>query len=136
MTIGILKEPDFENRVSLLPEAVKTLFNLKTSLLIEKGSGLRSHASDKSYEEAGGKIADRKTIIDQSDVLLSLQAPSKEILSKLKKGQIVISVFNPLSNKEIVDHFFKSEQTAFSMDMIHRTSRGQSMDILSSIATI
>jgi NAD(P) transhydrogenase subunit alpha len=136
MTIGILKEPDFENRVSLLPEAVKTLVNLKTTLLIEKGSGVRAFASDKSYADAGGKISDRKTIIDQADLLLSIHAPGKETLSALKKGQVVISVFNPLADKEIVDHFLKSEQTVFSMDMIPRTTRGQSMDILSSMATV
>lgn len=136
MTIGILKEPDFENRVSLLPEAVKTLVNLKTNLMIEKGSGMRSFASDKHYEAVGGKISDRKSIIAQADLLLSIHAPDQETLSALKKGQVVISVFNPLADKEIVDHFLKSGQTVFSMDMIPRTTRGQSMDILSSMATV
>lgn len=136
MIIGILKEPDFENRVSLLPEAVKTLVNLKTALLIEQGSGVRSFASDKSYEEAGGKISDRKSIIAQADLLLSIHAPGKETLSALKNGQVMISVFNPLADKKIVDHFLKSDQTVFSMDMIPRTTRGQSMDILSSMATV
>lgn len=136
MTIGILKEPDNENRVSLLPEAIKTLIKLKTELLIEKGSGDRAFSNDKEYEEAGGKLADRKTVIEKSDILLSIHAPDKETLSKLKNGQVVISVFNPLADKNIVDHFLKSDQTVFSMDMIPRTSRGQAMDILSSMATI
>ena len=136
MTIGILKEPDFENRVSLLPEAVKTLIKLKVDVLVEKDAGERSFSNDKSYEEAGAKIADKKSIIDKSDLLLSLNAPDKESLTALKKGQVVISVFNPLSDKATVDHFLKSDQTAFSMDMIPRTTRGQAMDILSSMATI
>ncbi len=136
MTIGILKEPENENRVSLLPEAIKTLINLKTDLLIEKGSGNRAFASDKEYEEAGGKVADRKTVIEKSDLLLSIHAPEKETLSQLKSGQVVISVFNPLADKDIVEHFLKSDQTVFSMDMIPRTTRGQAMDILSSMATI
>lgn len=136
MTIGILKEPDFENRVSLLPEGVKTLIKLKTQVLIEKEAGKRAFANNKVYEEAGAKTADRKTVIEKSDLLLSIQAPDKDTLTKLKKDQIVISVFNPLSDKDIVDHFLKSDQTAFSMDMIPRTTRGQAMDILSSMATI
>jgi NAD(P) transhydrogenase subunit alpha len=136
MTIGILKEPDTENRVSLLPEAVKTLINLKTEIIIQKGAGERAFFSDKSYEEAGAVVADRKTITEKSDILLSIHAPEKETLSALKAGQVVISVFNPLADKDIVTHFLRSDQTVFSMDMIPRTTRGQAMDILSSMATI
>jgi H+-translocating NAD(P) transhydrogenase subunit alpha len=136
MTIGILKEPDYENRVSLLPEAVKTLINLKANVIVEKGAGARAFAKDGAYTEAGAKLSDRKDVIEKSDLLLSIQAPEKESLSKLKKGQVVVSVFNPLGDKQIVDHFLKSDQTVFSMDMIPRTTRGQSMDILSSMATI
>jgi len=54
----------------------------------------------------------------------------------LKKGQVIISVFNPLANKTEVDHYLKNDQTVFSMDLIPRITRGQSMDILSSMATI
>ncbi len=136
MTIGILKEPDYENRVSLLPEAVKTLIDLKANVIVEKGAGTRAFAKDEAYTEAGAKLSDRKDIIDKSDLLLSIQAPDKESLSKLKQGQVVVSVFNPLGDTQIVDHFLKSDQTVFSMDMIPRTTRGQSMDILSSMATI
>ncbi len=136
MTIGILKEPDFENRVSLLPEAVKALINLKASVIIERGAGVKAFSDDENYTEAGATVSDRKSVIQQSDLLLSIHAPDKETLGKLKKGQVVISVFNPLADKNIVDHFLKNDQTIFSMDMIPRTSRGQSMDILSSMATI
>lgn len=136
MTIGILKEPDFENRVSLLPEAAKALINLKVDILIEKDAGTGAYADNSDYEKAGAKISDKKAVIENSDVLLSIHSPDKESLGKLKKGQVLISVFNPLTDKNSVDHFLKSDQTVFSMDMIPRTSRGQSMDILSSMATI
>ena len=56
MTIGILKEPDFENRVALLPEVVKTLIKLKTKVLVEKGAGQKAFAGDKEYMEAGAKV--------------------------------------------------------------------------------
>jgi len=136
MIIGILKEPDFEHRVALLPEAVKTLINLKTEVLVEKNAGLNSFADNSEYEEVGAKVVDEKKVINDSDLLLIINPPSKEQLTKLKKEQVVISVFNPLVNKEIVDHFLKSDQTTFSMDLIPRTTRGQAMDILSSMATI
>jgi len=136
MIIGILKEPDFEHRVALLPEAVKTLINLKTEILIEKNAGFKSFADNNEYEEAGAKVVDEKKVISDSDLLLSINPPSKEQLTKLKKEQVVISVFNPLADKDIVNHFLKSDQTTFSMDIIPRTTRGQAMDILSSMATI
>jgi proton-translocating NAD(P)+ transhydrogenase subunit alpha len=136
MTIGILKEADFENRVSLLPEAVKTLINLECQVLVEKDAGLKAFASNQEYEEAGAKIADEKTVIENAAVLLSINPPDLEQVKKLKKGQVLISIFNPLTNKSIVDHFLKSDQTVFSMDLIPRTTRSQAMDILSSMATI
>lgn len=136
MTIGILKEPDFEHRVALLPEAVKTLVNLKTEVLVEQDAGQKAFAYDSEYEEAGAKIAEAKKVISNADIILSINPPSKEQLAKLGKGQVIISVFNPLANKDIVDHFLQSDQTVFSMDLIPRTSRGQAMDILSSMATV
>lgn len=136
MTIGILKEPDFEHRVALLPEAVKTLVNLKTEVLVEQDAGQKAYAYNSEYEEAGAKIAETKKVISTADIILSINPPSKEQLSKLGKGQVIISVFNPLANKDIVDHFLQSDQTVFSMDLIPRTSRGQAMDILSSMATV
>ena len=102
MTIGILKEPDFENRVSLLPEAVKALINLKASVIVERGAGVRAFTNDELYTEAGANISDRQSVIKQADLLLSIHAPDKETLGGLKKGQVVISVFNPLADKNIV----------------------------------
>ena len=136
MTIGVLKEPLFENRVSILPEAVKTLKKLKADIVIEKGAGERAFASDKEYTEAGAELLDRNKVIEKSDVLLSINKPDKDTLKSLKKGQIVISVFNPLGEEESVKSLLKSDQTYFSMDLIPRTTRGQAMDILSSMATV
>ena len=136
MTIGILSEPDFENRVALLPEAVSALIKLKTEIIVEKNAGNRSFTSDNEYKEAGARIEDRQKVISGSDVLLSINPVDKREISKFKKGQVIISVFNPLADKEVVQEYLNSDQTAFSMDMIPRTTRGQAMDILSSMATI
>jgi len=136
MTIGILSEPDFENRVALLPEAVKTLIKLKTEVIVEKNAGIRSFASDNEYKEAGARIEEREKVISNADVILSITPVNKSQVLKFKKGQVIISVFNPLVDKDNVQAYLKSDQTAFSMDMIPRTTRGQAMDILSSMATI
>ncbi len=136
MVIGVLKEPEFEKRVSILPEAVKTLKKLKADIVIEKGAGERAFASDKEYTEAGAELLGIGEVIKRADVLLSINKPDEDTLKSLKKGQIVISVFNPLGEEKSVRSLLQSEQTYFSMDLIPRTTRGQAMDILSSMATI
>lgn len=136
MTIGILKEPEFENRVSLIPDAVKTLIKLKNNILVETGAGEKAMVEDAEYVEAGAKIAGREELLNQADIFLSINPPAKDFLSKLGKGKIVISVFNPLADKEMVGFVKESGLTVFSMDMIPRTTRGQAMDILSSMATV
>ncbi|PLW99131.1 MAG: NAD(P)(+) transhydrogenase (Re/Si-specific) subunit alpha [Marinilabiliales bacterium] len=136
MIIGVLKEPEFEKRVSLLPEAVKILKNLKADIAVEKNAGESAFASDKEYLDAGSEILDRDQVITKSDLLLSINKPEAATIKKLKKGQVLVSVFNPLAEKESVDQLLKSDQTFFSMDLIPRTTRGQAMDILSSMATI
>ena len=136
MIIGVLKEPEFEKRVSLLPEAVKTLKNLKADVVVEKNAGEYAFASDKEYLDAGAEILDRDKVIEKSDLLLSINKPEATTLRKLKQDQVLVSVFNPLAEKESVDELLKNDQTYFSMDLIPRTTRGQAMDILSSMATI
>ena len=136
MIIGILKEPEFDNRVSLIPDAIKTLIKLKTNILVEKGAGEKAMVEDAEYIEAGAKIASKDELIKQADIFLSINPPAKDFLSKLEKGKIVVSVFNPLADKEMVGFVKESGLTIFSMDMIPRTTRGQAMDILSSMATV
>jgi NAD(P) transhydrogenase subunit alpha len=136
MIVGVLKEADFENRVSLLPEGVKSLGNLKSSVLFEKGAGSRAFATDEEYKSVGAEETDIENILKRSNIVLSINAPSREVLSKLPESTIIISVFNPLAEKETIDFLLENKITAFSMDMIPRTTRGQAMDVLSSMATI
>ena len=136
MIIGVLKEPEFEKRVSILPEAVKTLKNLKTEIVVEKNAGENAFAFDEEYLDAGAEILERNKVIEKSDLLLSINKPDEDTIRKLKKDQVLVSVFNPLAEKEMLDTLLKFDQTFFSMDLIPRTTRGQAMDILSSMATI
>lgn len=136
MKIGVLKESSGENRVVMLPETVAALKDLKVEILVEKNAGLNAFAPDKQYEEAGAKVESRTSVLSNSDVLLMIHPLSETELKELKKEQVVIAVFNPFFNLDYVKKLAKSGFVSFSMDLIPRTTRGQSMDILSSQATI
>ncbi len=135
MTIGLLKEPDHENRVALLPESVNTLVGLKTELLVEKGAGERAFTSDEQYTELGASIADRSKVL-QADVIVGINPPSAKEIKSLKQEQVLTCVFNPLGNKALVEDFMAQKLTSFSLDNIPRTTRAQAMDVLSSMATV
>ena len=136
MKIGILKESPGENRVVMLPETVSALIDKKTEVLVEKGAGANAYASDKDYENAGAKLKSRKNVLDQSDILLSIQPPGGNELKKLKKEQILVAVFNPFFNLDLIKEIAQKGMLTFSMDLIPRSTRGQAMDILSSQATV
>lgn len=136
MKIGILKEPAFENRVVLLPESVKELKKLGVSVLIESGAGDRAFASDQSYLDEGGEVSDRKSVLSDSDLLVSINPLEFQELTSIKETTVVISAFNPLVNHDYVNSLLQKNLTSFSLDMIPRVTRGQAMDILSSMATV
>lgn len=137
MIVGVLTEAEPEQRVALLPEAIKALQGLQVSeIRVEKGAGTRAGFSDRWYKEAGATIADRASIIANADLLLSINPISQAEFANAKKGQVQIAVFNALSETEWVDFLLKQSVTAFSMDLVPRTTRAQSMDILSSQATV
>jgi len=136
MTIGILKESPGENRVALLPESVATLVKMNVTLLVESGAGLTAFASDKQYEEAGAKLESKKNVISSADLLIKIQPPTAEEVSMLKEGQSIMSVLNPYFNGPLIKELAAKKITAFSMDVVPRTTRAQAMDILSSMATV
>ncbi len=136
MILGLLKEHGNETRVALLPEIVKNLTGLKVEVLIEEGAGENAFSPDKDYVDAGAKVLLRAQLFEQAEVLLQIQPPSDDDLKSVKSNQVWISAFNPLSNKELVNTFLDKGVTTFSLDMVPRTTRAQSMDILSSMATV
>jgi len=136
MKIGILKEPAFENRVVLLPEAVKELKKLGVSVLIESGAGERAFASNQLYLDEGGEVSDRKSVLSDSDLLVSINPLELQEMASIKETAVVISAFNPLVNHDYVNSLLQKRLTSFSLDMIPRVTRGQAMDILSSMATV
>jgi NAD(P) transhydrogenase subunit alpha len=136
MTLGILKEPDFDKRVALLPEGVAALKKLNTDVLVENGAGMKAFASDDEYLKAGAVVCNKDRILKEADLLIKIHPVNNEEISELKFSQILVSFLAPFQNHELIKELNGKKITAFSFDMIPRTTRAQSMDILSSMATV
>ena len=133
MIIGVLKEPFPETRVSLLPEHIAILKKWNVNVLIESGAGITAFAMDKKYEEAGAKITSRDEVEKSANIILSINQPST---FNLQPSTILLGVYHPLFNPELIKEWAEKNYTVFSMDMLPRTTRAQSMDVLSSQANI
>ena len=135
MTIGVLKEPAFETRVSLIAETIAPLTRKGIQVMVEAGAGIKAWCSDADYEKAGCKISSISEIISQSDILLRIHSPEVSTLDG-QSGKVFIGVYQPLYNGDLVNQFKSKNATVFSLDMLPRTTRAQSMDVLSSQANI
>lgn len=136
MKIGLLKEPDFENRVALLPEAVEKLVKKGHEVLFEADAGVKAFASDSDYTDAGANKSGRADILKQAELLLSIHPVDEKEFDSLKEEQVLVGVYNPLVNKEMVLKLKDKGVTLISLDNLPRTTRAQAMDILSSMATV
>ena len=135
MIIGVLKEQSPETRVSLLPEHVVILKKWNVEVLVETNAGASAFANDEKYTEAGASIKSRNEVLQSSDFILSINTPEQSEIDNLK-SKIILGVFQPLFNPGLMKDFVAKGLTVFSMDMLPRTTRAQSMDILSSQANI
>ena len=136
LTVGIPRESfPGERRVAITPQNVKLLLKKGFSrLLIERGAGVEAQFTDEAYEQAGAKTVDRRTVFNQSDILLKVRAlridgPDSEV-DAMREGATVISMLYPVQNKPVVDRLSSRKATAFAMDMVPRISRAQVFDAL------
>jgi NAD(P) transhydrogenase subunit alpha len=136
LTIGVLKEPGFEPRVSINPDIAAALVKSNIKVIIETGAGLRAFAADEQYATAGAEISSRDQVLSQSDILLAINAPTEEDCRKLKTGCVLTGVYQPLFNQKLMQEWAASGLTIFSLDTLPRTTRAQAMDVLSSQANI
>src|SRR5664279_2763393 len=134
MIIGVLKESVPETRVSILPEHVKIFQKLNVNVLIETTAGENEFAADEKYEEAGAKISSKQDVLNNSDILLSMNIPSVDVDSL--RSKILLGNYQPLHNYAFMQKLAEKDVTVFSIDMIPRTTRAQTMDVLSSQANI
>jgi len=133
MKIGILSEQN-DQRVAVVPAVAKKLTDLGASILLEKDAGLEAGFSDDKYEQIAS--ADRAEVISQSDMLISISPLSDDELSKAKKEVLAIAEYKPFFDKDVAERLKSRGIRAISMDMIPRTTLAQSMDVLSSMASI
>lgn len=136
MIIGILKEPIGENRVAMLPEQLAVLVKQGIEVMVEVDAGVRAFANNDAYTGVGAKIADRNTLLSSANILLGYWSISHDDLLKVQKGAVLVGVFQPLFNYSLMNEWAAKGLTVFSLDMIPRTTRAQSMDVLSSQANI
>lgn len=136
MIVGLLKEPQFEKRVALLPEAVAVLRKLNVDVLVETNAGVTAYVSDADYQAAGANIAARDKVFSAADVLIKINAFTTDDVNACKPNQVLLAVLNPYQNKELISLLVERSLTSFGLDTIPRTTRAQAMDILSSMATV
>ena len=135
MTIGVLKEQFPETRISLLPEHVVILKKWNVNVCIESNAGATAFAGDEKYTAAGATVKSRTDILHDSDIVLSINAPEQSEIDNLK-SKIFLGVYQPLFAVQLMQEWAVKGFTVFSMDMLPRTTRAQSMDVLSSQANI
>ena len=143
MKIAVAREIEVgENRVALIPETVSKLVKQGFEVLIEAGAGERSHFSNSAYKEAGAIVShDAPWVWGEADVVLKVRPPQHREdgcheVDLLRHGGTLISFLNPLGEPEVIQRLADRQVTAFSMEMIPRTTRAQSMDALSSQASL
>ena len=141
MQIGIPKQSaDNETRVAVIPSVVKKLVKLGNKVVVESGAGLKAHYLDQAYSDAGAEIvnheAARETVWCGSDLVLTIEPPSINDAQSMKEGSVLVGMLAPLANHELVKTLRDNGVTGFSMEFLPRTSRAQSMDVLSSQANL
>ena len=135
MIIGVLKEPKGEKRVSLLPEHIVALRKQQVNVMIEKGAGDNAYAIDAQYETAGASVGSRNVVLESADIILSIHSLTENDITDCK-GKILFGFYQPLFNAGYIKVLAEKNFTIFSIDMLPRTTRAQSMDVLSSQANI
>ena len=133
MVIGVLKESSPETRVSLLPEHLATLKKWNVAVVVETGAGITAFANDDKYVAAGAKILKREEVVSTADIILSINEPQN---IQPTAAKILLGIYQPLFHPELMKNWAEKNLTIFSMDMLPRTTRAQSMDVLSSQANI
>ena len=137
MKVGTPKEtaPD-ERRVALVPDTVSRLAAAALEVKVESGAGSEAFITDQAYEQAGAKIVKGPAaLIGDADAVLKVQAPSEAEIALFKKGAVLISFLQPATQGDIVRALAAQGVTAFSLELVPRISRAQSMDALSSQAS-
>lgn len=138
MKIGVPRETwPGERRVALVPDSVKRLVARGHQVVVEAGAGSEAFVADSAYRAAGATVVpDFATLVPEVAVVVKVRPPSVGEVDLLRPGQILVGLLQPLLNLELVSRLRDQGVTSFSLDALPRITRAQSMDVLSSQATV
>jgi NAD(P) transhydrogenase subunit alpha len=138
LKVGVVKETlPGERRVALVPDTVTKLIAAKLEVAVQAGAGGEAFYADAAYQKAGAAlVADARTVLSQSDAVLKVQPPNLDEVGALKSGAVLIGFLQPAANADVVKALATRKVTAFSLELVPRISRAQSMDALSSQAGV
>jgi NAD(P) transhydrogenase subunit alpha len=135
VVVGVLKETAAkETRVALVPEIAAKLKALGVRVLVERGAGEAAHFPDALYADA--EFSDASTILGSADVILKVQPPTLTEVAALKKDAVIIGFMQAYARADMVRALKERGITSFAMELVPRISRAQSMDALSSQASV
>ena len=136
MKVGVPKEAlAGERRVAIVPETARGLVKATIQVMVEAGAGEPAFFSDAAYIDAGANVTDAPTAF-AADAVLKVQPPTADEVGRLREGSVLISFLQPATNADVIGALAKRKVSAFSLDLVPRISRAQSMDALSSQAGI
>lgn len=136
MIAGILRETGSENRVAVLPAETAAIIKLGLDVLVEEDAGKKAYALDNDYIAVGASVVSRNEVISKADLLLTVNPPLHDDVGSFRDNQILFTVLNPVDNREWLEKIRQRGLTVMALDLVPRISRAQSMDILSSMATV
>lgn len=134
MIIGILTERTPEKRVAITPDGAKILINLGNTLYIENGAGDASFFTDTEYAEKGVKVTSRAEVLSNAECIAGIHGISESEFDSWSDNKVLIG--HLMTGKIFVDKLLNHKITSFSLDLLPRSTLAQSMDILSSMATV
>ena len=134
MIVGSIKEDIIaEKRVSITPETAKNIINLGLKVCIEKNYANHLGIDDYDYKKTGVEIKDSSSeVLNSSNLIIKVNCPSENEISLLKEKNNLIGMLNPIKNKDQIDKIVKKNIKIFSLELLPRITRAQSMDVLSS----
>jgi NAD(P) transhydrogenase subunit alpha len=138
MNIAVMRETEAgEARVALMPDSVQKLIAQNASVSVESGAGMGAARTDDDYRAAGATVSgDRDALLASADVLVVINRPAKQDLNSLKPSAVVLGFLRPLDEPAELVPAFEHGLTTFAMELVPRITRAQSMDALSSMATV
>ena len=135
VVVGVLTETAAkETRVALVPEIASKLHAAGVRVMMERGAGAKAHFPDALYGDA--EFSDAATILSSADVLLKVQPPSLQEVAALKRNAVVVGFMQAYARADLVRALQQRGLTSFAMELVPRISRAQSMDALSSQASV